>query len=85
MPVTMGEAVVTLVKGGLGPAHARRYVDRAIYQMLVDAADEKGTELRVTPKRIFRPDEEQPVVDDFVMDEAVVGRLLDKIMQRDPV
>lgn len=76
---------VTLVKGGIGPIHAQRYVDRAMYQTLVDSARKDGTELRVTPVRIFQPNEERPVVDDFIMDEAIVERVLNRLMQRDPV
>ena len=52
--------------------------------MMVDAV-EGGTVLRINPKRIFRPDEARPVVDDFIVDEAVVQRILDKIMQREPI
>ena len=82
----IGEVKVTLVKGrGIGPIHAQRYVDRAIYQTLVDSAHKDGTELRITPVRIFQPDEERPAVDDFIMDEVIVERVLDKLMQRDPV
>ena len=76
---------VTLMTGGLSPIHAQRYVDRAIYQTLVDSAHKDGTELRITPVRIFQPDEKRPVVDDFIMDEIIVERVLDKLMQRDPV
>lgn len=79
-----GEVKVPLVTGGIGPAHAQRYVDRAIYQTMVDVVEGR-TVLRVNPKKIFRPDEERPVVDDFIMDEVIVQRVLDKIMQREPV
>ena len=78
------EVNVTLVKGGMGKIHAQRYVDRAIYQTLVDAAHEGG-ELRLTPIQIFQPGESRPVIDDFIMDEVIVQRVLDKLMQRDPV
>ena len=79
-----GNVEVTLVLGGIGPAHAQRYIDRAIYQTMVDTV-EGDTVLQVNPKRIFKPDEDRPVVVDFIMDEAIVQRLLDKLMQRDPV
>ena len=79
-----GKIKVPLVTGGIGPAHAQRYVDRTIYQMMADVV-EGNTELRVNPKRIFRPDEERPVVDDFIVDEVIVQRVLDKLMQREPV
>lgn len=82
--VTDGKIEVRLETGGIGPAHAQRYIDRAMYQMMVDAV-EGGTVLRINPKRIFRPDEARPVVDDFIVDEAVVQRILDKIMQREPI
>ena len=79
-----GQVKVTLVLGGIGPAHAQRYVDRAMYQMMVDVV-EGDTVLQVNPRRIFKPDEARPAVDDFIMDEALVQRVLDKLMQRDPV
>ena len=82
---SIGEVKVTLVKGGIGPIHAQRYVDRAICQTPSDSAHKEGTGLRITPVRIFQPDEERPVVDDFITDWAIAERVLDKLMQRDPV
>lgn len=82
--VTTKKIAVPLVVGGIGPAHAQRYIDRALYQTMVDVV-EGCTVLQVNPKRVFRPDETRPVVDDFIVDEAIVQKLLDKIMQREPV
>lgn len=82
--MTTEKVNVSLVTGGIGPAHAQRYVDRAIYQMMIDAVS-GNTDLRVNPKKIFRPDEDLPVVDDFIMDEVVVLMILDKLRQQDPV
>lgn len=82
--VTDGKVNVPLETGGIGPAHAQRYIDRAMYQTMVDAV-EGNTVLQINPKRIFRPNEARPVVDDFIVDEAIVQKLLDKLMQRKPI
>lgn len=79
-----GRVTVRLAAGGLGPAHAHRYVERAMYSMMADAA-ESGEPLSMTPVRLFRPDESRPAVDDFIMDEDIVSNILKKIRQADPV
>ena len=78
------EVTVPLDAGGLGPAHAHRYVERAMCSMMSDAA-ESGEALYMIPVRLFRPDESRPAVDDFIMDEEIVSRVLKKIRQADPV
>ena len=72
--------VAQLVDGAMGEPHAQRYVDRAIYNMINDIV-ESGDRAEVVQKRLFHPDEARPVADDFIMDEALLDKVMAKIRQ----
>lgn len=72
--------ITELVDGEMGEPHAQRYVDRAIHQMMRDIV-ESGDRVEVVQKRLFRSNEARPVVDDFIMDEALLDKVLTKIRQ----
>lgn len=82
--VSGAPSITPLVDGEMGAPHAQRYVDRAIYHMMSDIV-ESGDRAEVVQKRLFRPNEARPVVDDFVMDEALLDKMLTKIRQSSQV
>lgn len=49
-----------------------RYVDKAFYYTLHDAARAGESDVELIGKNVFRPDEERPATDDYVMDDDVV-------------
>ena len=52
----------------MGPRHS----DKALYYTLADAA--RDSDMKLVGKNVFRPGEDRPVVDDYVMnDDAVFG------------
>lgn len=58
---------------------SKRYVDMAIHYMIRDASDPEGGEpepIWIINKRLFRPDESTPLVDEVVADRTTVIRLL---------
>lgn len=63
----------------------KRYVDLALYHMLLDAKEladmQKSVEpIRLVNKRLFRQDEETPVVDELVANPTtIIGLLHNKI------
>lgn len=77
------EVTVRLAIGGLGPAHDHHYMERAMYHMMLDAAE--AGELSLNPANVFRPGERRPVVDDFIMDEKVVLDILESLGRPGPV
>lgn len=79
-----GETVsVPLAVGGLGPAHDHHYMERAVYHMMLDAAE--AGELSLNPANVFRPGERRPVVDDYIMDEEVVLNIPERLGEPGPV
>ena len=66
-----------IVLGELGEPHAQRYVDKAIHSLLRDV--EKNGQVVVVQTRLFRTAEKRPIVDDFMMDETLLDKMLVKV------
>ena len=54
----------------------KRYVDRAFFSMMEDAISGESEPIGVINKRLFREDEEIPLVDEIQINKAFVTRLL---------
>lgn len=74
---------VALWKADMDSAMDERYVDKALYFMILDAI-EANVELKLVGKNVFRPEVSRPVVDDFIVDDQVVVPILKRLRQDKP-
>ena len=55
------------------PSHLdRQYIDKTMYYTFHDAANVGEKDVEMVVRSVFRPDEERPVADDYIMNDGVV-------------
>lgn len=77
----MSEMHIRLPESDIDPGMQRKYVDKAIYFTMVDAAN-GNTDFRLVGRNVFRPGVERPKPDEFLADTDVVMSILRDLKQR---